>query len=63
MRDMTLLKHCQRGDCDLKYSCYLYDPHPENPLRNYLVVEKTGDECSYYAAKPSWGNGPENDND
>lgn len=56
---MTLLKHCTRRDCDLHRICYLFDPHPENPLRDYLTVEQTGDECPYYAEKPSWGDGPE----
>lgn len=54
---MTLLKHCQRTDCPRHADCYLFDPHPENPLRDYLIVDTVGDECPYYARRPSWGDG------
>lgn len=59
---MTLLKHCTGRACEKKDRCYLYQPKPENPF-NCISPMDLYAECPFYAQKPAWGDGPDEDND
>lgn len=53
---MTLLKHCTGHNCEKKHTCCLYEAKPENPF-NCVSPLDLYDECPFYAQKPAWGVG------